>query len=221
MSERFTRLLLQPEKVVDLLAANQKDVAEVLKKAKAQVEAANDSKVTEASLQAPLDDLFVLRFVLSLKREKLSSDQIAQAVFGCLQWRSERLDLLAQSAEGHIPFQDVVCKFTKSDVVGYLGGLHPVMVVRAGRSNTKGLFQELTIEKMLENSMMRNEQVFAMCDKRTRETGLLCKQIAVIDLEGFSLFKFDSKFSKELGKSSTLSSKLYPQLLGKTVIINM
>jgi CRAL/TRIO domain len=58
-------------------------------------------------------------------------------------------------------------------------------------------------------------------DKKSRETGFLCKQIAIIDLEGFSVFNFDSKFSKVIGQSSHMSQMYYPQLLGKTVIINM
>jgi hypothetical protein len=40
-------------------------------------------------------------------------------------------------------------------------------------------------------------------------------------LEGFSLFNYDAKFSKVIGKSSHMNAIYYPQLLGKTVIINM
>lgn len=60
-----------------------------------------------------------------------------------------------------------------------------------------------------------------MIDKKTRETGLLCKQVSVIDLEGFSLLHYDPKFAKVIGKSSAFSAVHFPQLLGKTILINL
>jgi hypothetical protein len=54
-------------------------------------------------------------------------------------------------------------KYSKVGLVGLLGDLHPTVVVRAGRSHTKGMFKELTFEQLLENSIMNNEMVFQIC----------------------------------------------------------
>ena len=64
------------------------------------------------------------------------------------------------------------------------------------------------------------EKVWRECDKKTRETRLLTKEISVIDMANFSIFGGDSRFYKCLGEASKLSAIYYPQLLGKTILIN-
>ena len=63
------------------------------------------------------------------------------------------------------------------------------------------------------------EKVWRECDKKTRETRLLTKEISVIDMANFSIFGGDSRFYKCLGEASKLSAIYYPQLLGKTILI--
>ena len=59
-------------------------------------------------------------------------------------------------------------------------------------------------------------------DKETRKQGRLLKAITVLDFQGFSVARGnDSRFAKIIGESSKLSEKLFPQLLGATVFINV
>ena len=59
-----------------------------------------------------------------------------------------------------------------------------------------------------------------MCDKLTREKGILTKMIIVNDFRGSSMNSIDKKFFMALGKSSKAAEKLYPQLVEKTIIVN-
>jgi hypothetical protein len=215
--DRFTHKLLFPEKVSDLIEANKGKVAKVLDMAKKQV--AMKPELAEAAKRAPLDELYALRFVLSAKNDNI--DVVVAHLIETLEWRAPRLDALDAAKDGRRPNEEIIRKHSHVAVIGLLGDLHPVALVRAGRSSPKNLFNELNLDQLVENQLFLNEQIFRLCDAKTRETGLLCKQVAVIDLEGFSVFNFDSRFSKVIGKASTLSAVYYPQMLGKTVIINM
>jgi hypothetical protein len=52
--------------------------------------------------------------------------------------------------------------------------------------------------------VLSNEENLRLCDAKTRETGKLCKVITVIDLQGFSLMRFNRAFSKAQGESSNM-----------------
>jgi len=216
-SERFTHKLLHPDRVSDLFAEHKDKVAQVLERARRYVQ--QHPELEAAAKQVTLDELYALRFLLSTKSDDVN--QAAENLEATLRWRSERLENLENARKGRIVYNDLLTKHSHVAIVGLLGGLHPTVVVRAGRANMKGIFNELTQDQLVENQLMFNEAIFHQCDLKTRETGLLCKQIAIIDIEGFSLFRFDPKFGKMMGKASTLSAVFYPQLLGKTIIMNM
>ena len=78
----------------------------------------------------------------------------------------------------------------------------------------------LTSEEVTESMSIQKEAAFRQCDKATRESGYMTKMTSVIDLQGFKLFDGDKRFFKCLGAASKHSSQCYPQLLGKSVIIN-
>jgi hypothetical protein len=60
------------------------------------------------------------------------------------------------------------------------------------------------------------------CDSMTRKEGRLVKAISVLDFQGFSLTRGnDPRFSRIIGESSKLSEKLFPQLLGQSIFINV
>jgi hypothetical protein len=217
MSERFTRKLLHPDKVSDLLAQHSASVNNVLEKSRAILR--TKPELEEAARRAPLDDLFALRFFLSVRSGDV--EEAVKHLIETLEWRSKRLEILEDAANGKFKRPEEASKYSIVGYVGLLDGLHPVLVVRAGRCNTKGLASMMTFNEMVDMQLLQSEQIFRECDRKTRETGLLCKQIGIIDLEGFSLFRFDSKYSKVIGRASALSAVYYPQLLGKTVIINM
>lgn len=217
MSDRLTQALVRPEKIADLLAAHKADVEDVLKRAREYV-AANPA-VKEAADDAPLDELYALRFVLSAKREdpKLAYDNLVKT----LEWRAKNFQQLKDSHEGKIAHQEWVVDYLKIAVLGLLGDLHPTFVVRAGRGNPKQMFSTYPMEDFVQHLMLLNERMHHMCDKKTRETGYLCKQVLILDIEGFSLFQWDSRAGKSFVKASALSAIYYPQLRAKTVIMNL
>ena len=88
--------------------------------------------------------------------------------------------------------------------------------------NVVGLLNSLTVDQVTDSQTFDKEIAFQKCDKKTRETRQLVKMIAVIDLAEFSLFGNgnDKRFFKSQGDSSKIAAKVYPQLLGKTVLIN-
>ena len=68
--------------------------------------------------------------------------------------------------------------------------------------------------------LFSKEVAYARCDTLTRKTRMLIKMVTVCDMAGHSMFGGDSRFYKALGESSKKSAEYYPQLLGKTVLIN-
>ena len=60
-----------------------------------------------------------------------------------------------------------------------------------------------------------------MCDKLTRETGMLCKQSMFMDMSGASLSSMmDRRQGTTHAEMSKISSRLYPQLMDKFCILN-
>jgi len=78
----------------------------------------------------------------------------------------------------------------------------------------------LTHEQCVQHMLAQNERNFRLCDRLTRETGRLCKLVVIIDGAQVSLFKFDRRFPKAQGAVSHLSAVYYPQVLGRTVMVN-
>ena len=180
---------------------------------------AADASLAEAAKVAPLDELFALRFVLSAKKNDVAV--ATENLLKTLAYRAANLGELDKARKQSAKNQDTFNKYSKTGFLGYLGGLHPVFVVRAGRADTKEIMRQLSIDEVAETLLLQTEYMFMLADTKTRETGLLCKILSVVDLEGMSLFTYDSKFPKALGKSSHMSAVYYPQLTGRTVIINL
>jgi hypothetical protein len=222
MSSRFSHELMNPPKIQDLLVEHQSIIEKILTILTKEKLVNSDIKVQDAAKHAPLDELFVLRYVLSSSTKSTTkSDDVVDKILQTLQWRAERLDVLEDARHGRSKHHERMMKLMKFSYIGYLGGIHPTIIGRVGRSNQKAVFEGLSVEEAAEMLLMFNEQVYYMCDLKTRETGVLCKQIAIVDLEGWSILNWDPRFSKIVSKSSHLSAVYYPQLLGKKVLINM
>jgi len=165
-SERFTHKLLHPDKVSDLLAAHKDKVAQVLDRARKFVQ--QHPELEAAAKQVNVDELFALRFLLSTKNDnvELAVEHLEQT----LKWRSARLENLENARRGKIVFNDALIKHSHVAIIGLLGGLHPTVVVRAGRANIKNIFNDLTPEQLIENQLMFNESIFYHCGKLPGQT---------------------------------------------------
>ena len=166
------------------------------------------------------DDIFLLRYVLTHKEEY---EKAADCVNKTIVWRKENKEKIENAVKtGFGPKHDIAIRF---NTVGHAGSLpapgnEPIYVVRTGYCDLKGLMNTLTHEEVVDWLHYTKEKVWRECDSRTRSSRLLTKEISVIDMANFSIFGGDSRFYKCLGDASKLSAIYYPQLLGKTVLIN-
>jgi len=195
-------------------------------------------------LPATWDELWLLRFVLSFedisKRGALLTPELTavlrpvvdpctndpqpavEACKICIAYRAKNADMLRKAAAGeHLKQHDAVVKCC---VVGFHGKTkldEPLYIVRAGLSSPSEMFKHVTQPEFLEWLMYMRELAFLKCDALTRDKRVLVKQISVVDLAHVTLsMAGETQFQRTLGESSKLSENVYPQLLGKQVIIN-
>ena len=170
------------------------------------------------------DDLFLLRFVMTHSKggKECKMEEAEDALRKTLTWRAQHAELLKKTWETRVaPNQETCMKFNTCGFAGDLGGMEPIFVVRTGHCNSRGLMNTLTEDQVRDWLHFSREIAFRICDQRTRMSRLMIKSITVIDLAGWSIFAGDSRFEKCLQKASELSAIYYPQLLGKSVILNM
>lgn len=94
-----------------------------------------------------------------------------------------------------------------------------MLIVRAGLSNPKELMDAISIEKMTSWFNYFNECVFQYCEAQTRRLGYFVKVITLQDLNGVRFIQ-ERRFFKAMGASSKMNEWLFPQLIGKTVLLN-
>lgn len=169
---------------------------------------------------AEYDDIFLLRYVLSnAKRGGL--EQAKKSVLTTVKWREENAEKLAECRrKGEAENHDVFNRFQVTGPCGSLGGMEPFLVIRIGFCNPRGLMNTLTHDQVVEYLTVSKELRFMDCDQLTRRTRKLIKMVTICDATSFRLLDGDTRFFKALGEASKLSQDLYPQLLGKTVVIN-
>lgn len=165
-----------------------------------------------------LDDLALLRFIIS---HKGNADSAAEAVRKTLDWRQEKAELLACAKSGTPPpMNDEIVKYTVADFLVTSWGV-PIIVIRAGKSDTGGLVKYVEHEDLLDWLMYQRERAFVVCDVVTRHTGKLTKAMTVVDLLDQSMFRLSYTFAGIVQQTSKLSEVCYPQLLSKSVMMNM
>mmetsp|Transcript_30333 Transcript_30333/g.68574 ORF Transcript_30333/g.68574 Transcript_30333/m.68574 type:complete len:389 (-) Transcript_30333:143-1309(-) len=202
------------------MAEPREDVDELLAKHAQDIELLRAELVDVIGGVSEYDDIFLLRFVLTHKDRGGLGAQ-ADAVRKTVKFRTDNREALAEVVRtGKPPNHDVFIKFQAAGYVGDLGGLEPVHVIRGGHCNAKGLMHTLSHEQVVDWLLYLKEIYFNMCDERTRKTRKMVKSITIMDMDNYSIFDGEPRFFKALGESSKLSAVYYPQLLGKTVILN-
>jgi hypothetical protein len=70
--------------------------------------------------------------------------------------------------------------------------------------------------------ILARESMMLYLDRETRRRRRLLKALTILDLQGFSIFhSIDRRFVSVLGESSKLSETMYPQLLGRSICVNV
>eukprot|EP00924_Labyrinthula_sp_SR-Ha-C_P003288 maker-scaffold_15-snap-gene-5.56-mRNA-1 protein AED:0.15 eAED:0.19 QI:0/0/0/0.75/1/1/4/0/582 len=120
------------------------------------------------------------------------------------------------------PKQDKITELLLSGYSGDFSSGFPVNIVRIGLSSLSTLTATFSKEDIASFLAFEKEKLFRLVDRRTRTSGKLVKVITVLDFTKFSLLsrQFSKAFLSNLGESSSLASKLYPQLQAKTCIVN-
>lgn len=166
------------------------------------------------------DDVFYLRYVLSYKAKTTKCVEPIRFTVNYRRDNAELLERIHREGANAVPHHPVAMRFNCTGMCGTLPSGGPIFVVRTAHSMQSQLMSSLTTEEVAEWLLLSKEIQWHICDQRTRETRKLTKMISVVDLQGFSLGGSDRRFFKALGDSSKASAKCYPQLLGKSVIMN-
>ena len=165
------------------------------------------------------DDIFLLRYILSFK-------QVDKATPPCretLEWRVKNKDILHRLTSTGIDGIPNASTFLKFQTVGDISTTFQgwtTYVVRTAHSDLPSLMGAMSVQEVSDYLTYSKELQWREVDRLTRATGVLVKNISVIDLNGFSFFGADRRFFKALGDSSKVSAVVFPQLLGATICVN-
>lgn len=170
-------------------------------------------------LTANYDNIWLLRYILS---NKTAAEAEEPARF-TINWNLEhRQDIENIRNGGKPPHFDLISQFQVTGEHGHTRNGEPIYYVRIGLCNTKALMDNVPYEQVLTAFTMARFKAVEYCDAQTRKEGRLVKAINVLDFQGASLSRGnDSRFSKLLGESSKLNEKLFPQLQGSTIMVNV
>lgn len=211
---------LSSDLVSALMKANQAKVAELRLRLGDTLPVAGEDGVARLDDGMIVDDLWLLRYVLSAKGDLDLCETRAKEG---LAWREEhKASLKELRAGGRLPLETRLQKHLLSGITGTLSGQEPVSVVRLGLSDCKAVLNCSSVDDVALFLTFEKEKMYALCDAATRETGRMVKALSIIDFRCFSMMssRFDKRILSALGASSKSSSILYPQLMLKTVLVN-
>ena len=172
------------------------------------------------------DDIFYLRYILSFGSAEKAKDPVEYT----FQFRSEKkfqqlakklannefveLPGVVESKKWQVgaPLDNVLSKETGGGVA---------VMIRMGMCNMSMMHDRISKLNMYEMNLGQREGAYQVCDKLTRETGMLCKQTMFMDMSGASLSSMmDRRQGTTHAEMSKISSRLYPQLMDKFCILN-
>lgn len=203
--------------IKDLLERHRELVDDVLARANAYVESKKDVTLNKTAIEYPLDEVQSLLFILSALKKKTKVAEIAaDNLIATLEFRKEHRELMLE-AKG----STVIKYYIPGEIGGYLGDQF-VCITWFGQTDMNDLAKKHgSLEAATLAGYYTTEQWRLMLDKRTRETGRLCKLISVIDAQGLSLSKATNRtMLQAMGNVSKCNEMHNPQLLSKIIIVH-
>lgn len=165
-----------------------------------------------------VDDIFYLRFVLSHLDDLPAA---LEALIFTYDYRTSHAEMFARRRRGEkTSVEEFLLKY---NIQAYHKSTHdggPVLILRNGMVDFKALMPALDPEDMISYSLLQREDGFVLADQVTRETGRLVKLVIVQDMKCAGFVMPDRKMMSSIGEASKMSEKMYPQLLGRFVIVN-
>ncbi len=107
--------------------------------------------------------------------------QTLQHVRGGIEYRKNNPYLKLAHENKEYPLEQEVRKWTAADYHNTTLDGGPVHVIRAGLANVSGLYSSLSVKDIVEEMTLKKEEAYIMCDRVTRESGRLTKQIVIMD----------------------------------------
>ena len=139
---------------------------------------------------------------------------------GGLEYRANNPYLkLAKQQRDH-PAEEEVMKWTAAGFHGTVADGGPLFIIRAGLANVNGLYSSLEVKTIVEEMTLKKEEAFLACDRVTRETGRLTKELVIMDFAHQGFFYPSNALISSQNEASAISKLLYPQLLEKVIIVN-
>jgi hypothetical protein len=203
--------------VSSLLSTYRDQIDTVLSSVQEYVREQADEGLAAAAKAYPLDELAVLKFVLSAQRKKGKTvEHAVKNLITTLEFRKNSKALLDEAG------RTKELKFYLPGVSGGFLGDFLVNIYYAGQADMNMIATKLgNYENALNSGIFLTEQIRIMLDQRTRETGRLCKLLAVVDLSGLSLRKSCNRtMMAAMGAISKHNEVHSPQVLAKHVVIN-
>lgn len=187
----------------------------------------------------PIDDLFILRYILSAS---FSDDASSSGALGpqgppappsdltkCLAQVRQAIDYRAANAswldaarkpDGIAPHSEKLGKHLVGAPHKHARDESPIYIVRSAHTSAKELWSSgASVEDVMEWATFRKEVLFWRCDEITRRTGLLTKSLYILDLKHSSIVQ-DMRGARAFGSSTKISDFLHPQLIEKTIILH-
>lgn len=172
----------------------------------------------------PIDNLFVLRFLLSF--ESCSDKEIMDKIEETFVWRSQMRGEITQLAEGDntpVEFLDhVLCSGAMFDTKS----AH-VALSRWGHADfkrqsewKKHISPKTTLSTLF---LLWKERIFQHMDKRSRETGFLVKFVDVITFDNHPGLRYGLQnipFLNEFSRANDLGTTYYPQFMSRVLLID-
>eukprot|EP00944_MAST-04C_sp_MAST-4C-sp1_P002332 g2332.t1 len=204
------------------------DVDDLLKEKRADIEKLKDllgadMPEPDAKVFPYYDDIFYLRYILSFSTAEDSVEPIKAAI----EYRHNNpkfADMLKKVEEETWEFEPIVETSLKYQVAGLSDAKldhGPLVIIRPGKSHSSLQFDALTFEEMKMLHFAYREIAFRQCDKHTRSSRKIVKQLLIMDLTDVSISELsDRRGEKIFIPVAKASANYYPQMQHKFVMVN-
>jgi hypothetical protein len=168
------------------------------------------------------DDIWYLRYILSMKTAEGSVEPIRKT----LQWRKEPKIIDMCEKIGNETWEETsICQTSfKYQVAGEIPAKvdnGPFVIIRPGKSNSSALYDNLSFDELHMLHYAYREHAFRQCDRETRSSRKIVKQLLIFDMNGVSFSDMtDRRGQKVFEPVSKNCANYYPQLQSKFVMIN-
>lgn len=168
------------------------------------------------------DEIFFLRYILSFGTAEAAVDSVLKTF--AYRKDPKYTDMIKEVFEDKWKDSALAEEMWKYDCAGIMEKGQPnggFTVVARGNKNSTAKWERITFEEHVMINLAYREDAFQKCDKVTRETGQLVKQVVLFDMKGVSLGQMmDPRQSKVHQEITAMTSHWFPQLLSKMVLVN-